>query len=86
MLPRTSGSNCPEFLNFGTGDFVVVRGQYASVHQDPSDWWVGKVICIQGGARDSDQNSIFQVINIDTNVISWVNADLVTHLLKKNAE
>jgi len=44
------------------------------------DWWMADVIYVDGGARDPKVPTLFQVADVDTGVINWVNADLVTHI------
>ncbi len=62
------------FLTVQAGDYVIIS-EDGSLHFD--GWWVGQVLCIQGGARKSEHQTLFQVVNIDTGVIHWINADLV---------
>ena len=47
---------------------------------DGSDWRMADVICVDGGARNPKVPKLFQVADVDTGVINWVNADLVTHI------
>ena len=42
---------------------------------------MGDVIYNEGGARDPKVPTLFQIVCVDTGVIRWVNADLVTHLV-----
>ena len=39
------------------------------------------VIWVDGGARNPKFPTLFQVADVDTGVINWVNADLVTHIV-----
>ena len=50
---------------------------------DKDDWWMGQVIWCEGGARDPKVNTMFQIADIDSGVIRWVNADLVTHVMPR---
>ena len=45
-----------------------------------SDWRIADVIWVDGGARNPNIPTLFQVADVDTGVINWVNADLVTHI------
>ena len=45
--------------------------------------WEGIVIHTAGGAREPNQNSLFQIANLGTGEIRYVNADLVTQVIKK---
>ena len=39
------------------------------------------MIFCEGGARDPKVNSLFQVADVDTGVIRWINADEVNEVL-----
>ena len=45
---------------------------------DGSDWRMADVIWVDGGARNPKVPTLFQVADVDTGTITWVNADLVT--------
>ena len=49
---------------------------------DGSDWRMADVIWVDGGARNPKVPTLFQVADVDTGVINWVNADLVTHIVQ----
>ena len=42
---------------------------------------MGQVIFCEGGARDPKVNSLFQVADVDTGVIRWINADEVSNVI-----
>ena len=63
----------PVFLHFRTGMTVIV--------EDSKDWRMADVIWVDGGARNPKIPTLFQVADVDTGVINWVNADLVTHIV-----
>ena len=46
---------------------------------DGSEWRLADVIWVDGSARNPKVPTLFQVADVDTGVINWVNADLVTH-------
>ena len=46
-------------------------------------WWMGDVIQVDGGARDPNVPTLFQIANVDSGEIRWVNADLVTHVMSR---
>ena len=48
--------------------------------EDRSNWRMADVIWVDGGARNPKVPTLFQVADVDTGVINWVNADLVTHI------
>ena len=41
---------------------------------------MAEVIWVDGGARNPEVLTLFQVADVDTGVINWINADLVTHI------
>ena len=47
------------------------------------EWWMGDVIHVDGGARDPNVPTLFQIANVDSGEIRWVNADLVTHVVPR---
>ena len=42
---------------------------------------MGQVIHCNGAALDLKIHNLFQIADVDSGVIRWVNADLVTHIL-----
>ena len=70
-------------LHIRPGHFVNVGGDEVS----KGDWWMAQVIFCEGGARDPKVNSLFQVADVNTGIIRWINADVernveaVDHLL-----
>ena len=64
------------FMHIRPGHFVIVGGE----HVDQGDWWMGQVIFFEGGARDPKVNSLFQVADVDSGVIRWINADEVSEV------
>ena len=63
----------PDFLHVKPGMTVIV--------EDGSDWRMADVILVDGGARNPKIPTLFQVADVDTGTINWVNADLVTHIV-----
>jgi hypothetical protein len=41
------------------------------------------VIFVEGGARNHKVPTLFQVADVDSGVVRWVNADLVTHIVPR---
>ena len=76
----------PLFLSVRPGMTVCVASVATSFNTAPDKdaWWMGQVIWREGGARDPKVNTMFQIADIDTGVIRWVNADQVTHGLPKS--
>ena len=71
----------PVFLDSKPGLTVIVRYDYLTGEAQDKDWWIGQIIWCEGGARDPRVNTLFQVADVDTGVIRWVNADLITHIV-----
>ena len=63
----------PVFLHVKQGDAVII--------EEGNDWRMADVIWVDGGARNTKVPTLFQVADVDTGVINWVNADLVTHIV-----
>ena len=63
----------PVFLHVKAGMTVVVT--------KPDGWWMGDVIWVDGGARNPKTPTLFQIADVDSGVIRWVNADEVTHIV-----
>jgi len=74
-------SERPIFLDVKPGMTVIVRHDYLTGQQQDKDWWMGEVIHCGGAARDPSMYNLFQIADVDSGVIRWVNADLVTHIL-----
>jgi len=71
----------PVFLGLQPGMTVIVRHDPMPGEPRERDWWMGQVIHCEGGARDPKAWSMFQIADVDSGVIRWVNGDLVTHVL-----
>ena len=56
-------------------------GKITNAVDEGSDWRMADVIWVDGGARNPKVPTLFQVADVDTGVINWVNADLVTHIV-----
>ena len=63
--------------------FLHVRAGMTVIIDDGSDWRMADVIWVDGGARNPKVPTLFQVADVDTGVINWVNADLVTHIVPR---
>ena len=63
----------PVFLHVKSGMTVIVTDTDGA-------WRMADVIWVDGGAKIP---TLFQVADVDTGVINWVNADLVTHIVPR---
>jgi hypothetical protein len=61
---------------------VIVQAAQQVAHQFDDNWWMGKVVFCEGGARDPRVNAMFQVANVDDGCIKWVNDDEVTYVVR----
>ena len=66
----------PVFLHVTAGMTVIV--------DDGSGWRMADGIWVDGGARNPKVPTLFQVADVDTGVINWINADLVTHIVPRD--
>ena len=74
-------SQRPIFLDVAPGMTVIVRNDHLTEEASDRDWWMGHVIHCGGAARDPRIHNLFQIVDVDSGVIRWINADLVTHIL-----
>ena len=74
-LSRDKGD--PLFLSVKPGMTVICS------EDSGEGWWMGDVITIDGGARDPKVPTLFQIVDVDTGRVRWVNADLVTHIVPR---
>ena len=68
------------FLDVRCGDFVAI----STANQSPINWWIGKVLNRVGNSIDSDVNTLFQVVDIDTGVVKIINADFVIGIIRSS--
>ena len=71
----------PIFLGVTPGDTVVVFESETVVDCSISDWFMASVLFVEGSARDPRAPSLFQVADIDTGTIQFVNADQVERVM-----
>lgn len=71
----------PVFLSAKSGDVVVVWDDPSLMGSESKDWWMGQILWVEGGARDPKVPTLFQVSDIDTGVIRWVNADQAQQIM-----
>ena len=61
--------------------FLHVRAGMTVIVGDGSGWRMAAVIRVDVGVRNPKVPTLFQVADVDTGVINWVNADLKLPLL-----
>ena len=64
----------PIFLHVKAGMTVIVTDTEGA-------WRMADVIWVDGGARNPKVPTLFQVADVDTGVINWISAYLVTHIV-----
>tara|TARA_B100000212_G_scaffold302415_1_gene248644 strand:+ start:977 stop:1258 length:282 start_codon:yes stop_codon:yes gene_type:complete len=79
-------SERPVFLDVAPGMTVIVRHDFLTGEKRGKDWWMGQVIHCGGAARDPSIHNLLQIADVDTGLVRWVNADLVTHILPREPE
>ena len=61
-----------------------MKSTYSIARKCSSGVWCGTALtaCWEcyGGARNPKVPTLFQVADVDTGTINWINADLVTHI------
>ena len=68
------------FLDVAAGMTVVMKHDYLPGEKAERYWWMGQVLHCGGAARAPSIHNLFQIADVDSGVIRWVNADLVTHI------
>ena len=63
--------------------FLQVRAGMTVIVKDGKDWRMADVVWVDGGARNPKVTTLFQVADVDTGVINWVNADLVNYIVPR---
>ena len=66
----------PIFLHVKAGMTVIVSDTEGARR-------MADVIWVNGGARNPKVPTLFQVADVDTGVINWINADLVSHIVPR---
>ena len=77
--PRASGVSAPN------SDQLVlhVRAGMTVIVEEGKDLRMADVIWVDGGARNPKVLTLFQVADVDTGLINWVNADQGTHIVPR---
>ena len=65
----------PVFLHVKAGMTVIV--------ERAGNWCMADVIHVIGSVRSPRVPRFFQVADVSTGVINWINADLVTHIVPR---
>jgi len=79
-IVRPAGER-PVFLSAKSGDVVIVWDNPSQLGGESTDWWMGQILWVDGGARDPKVPTLFQISDVDTGVVRWVNADQVQQVM-----
>ena len=72
------------YLSVKAGMTVIVKQlPEIGLPERSEEWWMADVIFVEGGARNPKVPTIIQVADVDSGVVRWVNADLVTHIVPR---
>ena len=63
--------------------FLHVKAGMTVIVEECGEWRMADVIWVDGGARNLKIPTLFQVADVKTGFINWVNADLVTHIVPR---
>ena len=74
----------PIFLSVKAGMTVIVQHlPEVGSTSDDDRWWMADVIYVEGGARNPSVPTLFQVADVDSGEVLWMNSDLVTHIVPR---
>ena len=75
-LRPTDNQPAPLFLSVTPGQFVVVKESQNVVMADKTTWSIAEVIWCEGDVLcNPAHTTISQVMDVDSGVVRWVNAD-----------
>ena len=63
--------------------FTHVKAGMTVIIEDNGDWWMADVIRVIGNVRNPKLPRFFQVADVETRVVRWIKADLVTHIVPR---
>ena len=63
--------------------FTHVKAGMTVIIEDNGDWWMADVIDIIGSTTNPKIPKFFQVADVETRVVRWIKADLVTHIVPR---
>ena len=61
--------------------FLHVKTRMSVIVEDGSDCRMADVIWVDGGARNPKIPTLFQLADVNTGVINWINTGLLTHIV-----
>ena len=77
--PHASGVSAPNSDQV----FLHVRAGMTVIVEEGKVLRVADVIWVDGGARKPKVLTLFEVADVDTGLINWVNADLGIHIISR---
>ena len=79
LYNQQNSSDLPEFLSVISGMTVIVKCDFLVGEKQAKNWWIGQLIHCGSAASNPSIHNLFQIAELDSGVIRWVNADLATH-------
>ena len=60
---------------------MIVLESPSLAGKESTDWWMGQIIWVEGGAREPKVSTLSQVSYFDIGVIYWVNVDCMQQIM-----
>ena len=80
---QSKGGGRPVPVDQNRHDGIVKHLPEIGLPVRSKEWWMVDVIFVEGGARNPDVPILFQVADVDFELVRWVNADLVPHIVHR---
>ena len=85
LLGRDERSGC--LLIIRSSQHGLTATHYSAgmtvIVEENGDWWMADVIHVIGSVKNPKHPSFFQVADVETRVVRWIKADLVTHIVPR---
>ena len=62
---------------------MIVWENPSRIGSESTDWWMGQILWVEGGARDPKVPTLFQVADVDTGCINLIKIGLATHIVAR---
>ena len=63
--------------------FTHVKAGMTVIVEDNSNWWMADVLHVISSIRNPKLPSFFKVADVETRIVRWIKADLVTHIVPR---
>ena len=81
VLSVTRTLAATRFLDVAPGITTTVRFDWLAGEKGDRDRWMGYVRHCGASAGDPKLHNLFQIVDLDSGAIQWVNADLVIQII-----